>query len=213
MNYGELKQEILDVSKLTLADTVGARVAAFVRRAEGMIAQHVRALEMLTTTTVLEASRISGPLYSAPTDALELVQVSDASSRLKLSKVGLGLLYHFRTDELPHSWAPRGHAGTLAFELRGTPAADSSYNVLHFARPTAFSEASDENLLLTNHESLYMNGALHWLYLDAHAPELAREHKAGFLEDAAQVTQIARDALRGGVTGNDYGQIIGGSAM
>lgn len=213
MNYGELKQEILDVAKLTLADTVGARVAAFVRRAEGMIAQHVRALEMLTTTTVLEASRISGGLYSAPTNALELVKVIDASSRMELSKVGLGGLYRFRTDELPHSWAPRGQGGALAFELRGTPASGSSYNVLHFARPTALSNASDGNGLLTNYESLYMNGALHWLYLDAMQVELATAHKAGFLEDAAMITETARTALRGGVTFNDYVQITGGSAM
>ena len=213
MNYGELKQELLDIAKLTLADTVGARVATFVRRAESMIAQHVRALEMLTTTTVLEASRISGGLYSGPTSALELVKVFDSSTRIELFKVGLGLLYRFRTDELPHSWAPRGNAGALAFELRGTPANGSSYNVLHFARPTAFASASDQNSLLTNYESLYINGALHWLYLDAHAPELAASHKAGFLEDAAQVNVVARDALRSGVTGNDYAQIIGGSAM
>jgi hypothetical protein len=183
MNYGELKQEILDIAKLTLTDTVGARVARFVARAEGMIASKVRALEMIETGSMLEADRTgSSAIYNAPARCRGVIQVSTSAGRVE--RVGLGELARYNTT------------GALQIEFRPAPPTDTEFDVLGFYRPAALTDDTDEHGLLTNHEALYIHGALHWLYLDAHQSELASAHLDGFNGEATDVNAVAKEALR-----------------
>jgi hypothetical protein len=198
MNYGELKQEILDIAKLTLTDTVGARVARFVARAEGMIASKVRALEMIETGSMLEADRTgSSAIYNAPARCRGVIQVSTSAGRVE--RVGLGELARYNTTgAAAHSYTVRGGgtSGALQIEFRPAPPTDTEFDVLGFYRPAALTDDTDEHGLLTNHEALYIHGALHWLYLDAHQSELASAHLDGFNGEATDVNAVAKEALR-----------------
>lgn len=216
MNYGELKTELLAIAHLSATDEVGARVAKFITRAEGMIASKVRAVEMIESDTMAEASRVSSGsgLYTAPARCLDVLQVTNGSSRVE-RRSALEIQRFNTAGPTAHSFAVYGGdtAGGLRLELRAIPAFDSSFTVVGFFRPTAMALDTDEGALLTSRESLYIHGALHWLYLDAHDSELAAAHKAGFDNDVLDVNAAAKTALRAvSVNALDY-NVFSGSAM
>ena len=210
MNYGQLQTEILDIAKLTSSDTVGARVTKFIRRAEGMIAEFVRALEMVTYGTIVEGSRVTGGVYSLPADYLKRISIfgSYGGAQYQVAPAALAELRSYSSSAPPFWHAIYGRR----VEFRGSPPNGSSFDLVYFARPATMSSASDEPALLTAHESLYLHGALHWLYFDAHDSNLAAAHKQGFLEDAERVNATAREAMKAGVVAMEY-NYAAGSAM
>ena len=210
MNYGQLKTEVLDIAKMTITDTVGARVAAFIRRAESMIAQHVRALEMVSSGTILEAARVTSGIYTLPTNFLQRLSVygTHGGAQYQVTPAALAELRTYAIGAPPFWHAIYG--GRI--EFRGAPPASSSFDLIYFARPAAMSGDSDEPALLTAHESLYLHGALHWLYLDAHRSELAAAHRDGFFADAEQINKVAKAAMAAGVIATHY-NYAEGSAM
>jgi hypothetical protein len=211
VNYGQLKQEVLDIAKLTLTDTVGARIAAFIRRAEGMIAQYVRALEMIDESgTIVEGDRVNGGVYDLPADFLQRLAVFGILSGqgYQVTPVALSEL-RSRPSSAPALW----HAiYGRRIEFRGAPSTGEAFDLIYFARPAAMTADADERDLLTAHESLYINGALHWLYLDAHDSDLATVHKAGFMADAESINKLAKAAIAAGVVAMPY-NFESGSAM
>lgn len=210
MTFAELKQEILDIAKLTTADTVGARVARFVTRAREMIATHVRALEMVTSGQVLEADRITGGIYNLPADFLQRVSVfgTHAGQAYQVIPAAMSQIRSYSTSAPAFWFVIYGRR----IEFRGAPDTDAAFDLLYYALPDDFTADGDTNDLLTAHAELYLHGALHWLYLDAHAPELAAAHKEQFLYDAKKVSDTAKAAMAAGIVHADS-NFAAGSAM
>jgi hypothetical protein len=212
VNYGELKTELLDIAKVSASSPVGARVAKFVTRAEGMIARRVRALELVTRGTLGESDRVSAGLYNLPTGCLDVIFLrSTVAGSRALDRRSIVDLSRYGTSLDPHSYAPSGSAGAMQAEFRGVPANGSSFDILYFKRPTAFAAAGDTNALLTAHESLYIYAGLHWLYIDAQALDKATAHKQAFEADASDINRQAREAIRSGAVAMEYahGQLGG----
>lgn len=205
MNYGQLKAEVLDIAKLTTADTVGARVAKFVARAERMIARRVRALEMVAESLVNDATRVNpgSGSYNLPAGAIDVISIGSGATRV--ARCSLEELLRYNTAGEAHHYAVRVIAGVLRVDFRGIPAAGSTLGAVHLSMPAALAADGDTNALLTAHEELYLHGALSWLYYDAHMLALAKSHDDAFNVVAKEVNAAAKVALRAGsIAAVDY---------
>src|SRR5690606_32662460 len=67
-NYAALKAAVLSE---THRPDLASEVEGFIRRAEGMIARRLRAVEMITQVTLSEAQRVDAGVYTLPDDFLE----------------------------------------------------------------------------------------------------------------------------------------------
>ena len=65
--------------------------------------------------------------------------------------------------------------GNGDIEFRGVPGTSDIFDVLYFGTPAPFSSDTDENDLLTDHESLYLSAAKFFLYLHTQDRELASD--------------------------------------
>lgn len=159
MNYGQLKTLILGH---THRPDLSGSVAGFIAQAEDMIARGLRPTEFVTRLTLDESDRDTGGIYNLPDNFLEARSLSGTSS------YGTYLLKPVSFAEF-HEWSTSGNPCVYTtyarkVEIRATPSTDSEFTLIYFARPTAFSADADENLLLTNHHTLYLYGSLIALY-------------------------------------------------
>lgn len=168
MNYGELKQAILDDAHRADLST---HVARFVRQCEGLIRRNLRGY--LVSATLTDSDRSSGAIYTLPARLLEVRHImligrqGDA-----LDRVAPGQIRRLDSTADVVQYCQYGD-GTI--EFRGTPGSTDEFNVLYFGTPTPFSADSDENELLTDHETLYMAGSKFFLYLHTQDRELAND--------------------------------------
>lgn len=171
MNYAQLKAAILDES---LRGDLLAQVDLFVMRAEGMIARDLRAMEMLRTVQLLDASRMEsgGAVYRLPDDFLEDRTV--ITGGIPLHKTSLAGLQATSTQAAPIAFTVSANAQEPLMEFRGVPAAGTVVVVDYFARPLAFASDTDTNRLLTSHPSIYLDAALFSLYKFTQDLELAQ---------------------------------------
>lgn len=169
MNYGQLKQAVLDTAHR--AD-LASFSADFVRRAEGMIRRELRAYPLSYTLT--DADRVSNGVYTLPSNVLEVraIFASDVNGNsYALEQVGLSAIrVALEASASPVQYAIRG----TQIEFRGVPATGSSLELLYLGSPTAFSADADTNALLTDHEAIYLQGALYHLYVHTQDLELAQ---------------------------------------
>src|SRR5262245_55356050 len=168
MNYGELKTAVLTYAARS---DLSAQVAGFVRLAEGMIRRELRAYPLSITLT--ETDRSSGGVYTLPSTISELRAVYGTDSQgnsFALEQVGPLEL----RDTLDAS-APAVQYAMLGsqIEFRGTPATGSTFELRVLGHPAALSSDSDTNDLLTDHEAIYLYGALYHLYTLPQDLELA----------------------------------------
>ena len=168
MNYGQLKTFVL--AEAHRADLT-AEVAGFIRRAEGMIRRRLVGYEL--TVTLDEDDRDADGVYDLPSNLLMLRVVFTTSSS--------GLSYQVENCGAPNIREYGPTAPVLVYavrgsqiEFRGVPAEDQELELHYFGHPAALSADADENTLLTDHESLYVEGALFYLYKHTQDVELAQ---------------------------------------
>jgi len=168
MNYGELKQAILDD---THRADLSTHVARFVRQCEGLLRRDLSGY--LVSTTLTDTDRSAAGIYNLPARLLEVRHISlqgrqgDALQRVAPSQIR-------RLDSTADvvQYCQNGD-GTI--EFRGVPGASDIFDILYYGTPTAFSSDSDVNELLTDHETLYMAGSKFFLYLHTQDRELAND--------------------------------------
>ncbi len=119
-NYGELKSWLATTGHR--ADLT-SDIPGFIESAESMIAEHVRAIEMVTTTTLTESDRSSGALYNLPTNFLGARAVTGTQSSVgyKLKQVSLSELYRYGLSGDPVVYSI--YDGQI--EFRASPATDA----------------------------------------------------------------------------------------
>jgi hypothetical protein len=168
VNKGELKTAILAEAH---RPDLTAEVDGFVRRAEGMIRRDLVGHEL--TATLDESDRDSGGIYDLPANLLELRAVfatSSAGTSYAVENCGAPNIRNYAASASVLVYAVRGDQ----IEFRGVPATDEEIELHYFGHPAALDADGDENDLLTDHEELYLSGALFQLYRFTQDLELAQ---------------------------------------
>ena len=164
MTYAELKSAVASESHRSDLTT---EIPRFIREAEGHIRRELVALTV--TDTIVEADRVADGLYTLPTGVQQIRVINNGD--VDLEKIGLAQLRRLSTEVDPLWWAERG---TEKIEFRGVPATDTEFDIEYIGHPAALSADADTNTLLTNHETLYLSGALFYLYKHTQDLELAQ---------------------------------------
>lgn len=189
MNYGELKQAVLDYSHRT---DLSAQVAGFVRLAEGMIRRDLTAMP----TSVVLNSQVSPGVYELPAtaDSVRAVYCTSAAGRsYALEQVGLHQIRRVSADATPAQFAVQG----ANIEIRGVPADDADVEVHYMGHPPALVNDEDENSLLTDSEALYVYGSLFYLYQFTQDLELAQGALDTFVSTLDKINEHAGRKLGG----------------
>jgi len=209
VDYSTLKTEILTASK---RGDMATRAPFFVQRAEAMIAARVRSFYNTASVLLGESDRVSGGIYNAPADCLDIVRAYDGDALLERQGL-VALMAYSVTGGGVHSFALRGGTtGRLQIEFRAVPDAGyATLGILYYKRFATFVNDSDTNPLLVAHSDVYLNLALHWLHLDAHDIDMAQIHRALADTELDKIDLEARRALRAGSVAS-LAQIKDGSA-
>lgn len=202
MDLATLKTNILAESHRSDQESY---LGDFIRRAEARIARTVRAIEMLKPLALTEADRTAtdSPLYNLPSDFLEdreiaIVVDPDNSSRAGLLQKCTASDLRLILESAPVGWyALRGSTSGPQIEFRGSPAEDSEINGEYYSRVPALVESTDTNLLLENHETLYLSAALFELYRKTQDFELAQAQLDIFTDSANKLDELAGRYLGG----------------
>lgn len=198
MNYGQLKQTVLDYSH---RPDLSAQVASFISLAEGMIRRDLVA--MPTSVTLDDDDRVSAGIYTLPT-ALDTVRVVYASGpdgeTYSLEQTGL-----YEVRRLPATAAPARFAIQGAtLEIRGAPAEGSELELHYMGHPPALADDADTNSLLDEHEGLYIYGALFFLYQFTQDMELAQGALDTFANTIEKLNEQAGRKLSGATVAPAY---------
>src|SRR5262245_4952077 len=140
MNYGELKQRVLDYAHRPDLTT---QVASFVSLCEGLIRRELTA--NVYTTTLVEADRVEGGTYTLPLtlDVVRSIRASDAGDGAQ--QVGLAELRRMAASGRVQWYAVNGDT----VELRGVPGTDAELELIYFGHPPVLVDDADTNELLT----------------------------------------------------------------
>jgi len=173
MNYGELKQAILDDAHRTdLSD----HVERFIRQCEGMIRRDLRGY--ILNTTLTDSDRVSEGLYNVPGRLLEVRDIKlQGRQGDALQRVIPAAIRRLDSTADVLQYCQNGD-GTI--EFRGVPGSSDVFDLLYFGTPAPFSDDSDENDLLTDHETLYMSGSKVFLYGHTQDRELMQDEETLF---------------------------------
>jgi len=164
MNKTELAQAILDASH---RPDLSSFTDTFIRRAEGMIRRDIRAYPL--AVTLVEADRVANGLYNLPDGFLEARRVRIGDNALE--SVSLAILRVLSGSADPFWYAVLGDT----IEFRGIPGTNATIDLDYLGSPPVLSVGADTNALLTEHESLYVEGALFHLYRHTQDRELAAD--------------------------------------
>ncbi len=204
MNYGELKQAILDD---THRADLSTHVARFVRQCEGMIRRDLSAY--LLTTTLTDSDRVADGVFTLPTRTLQIRDLRlQGRQGDGIIRVAPGQIRRLETTTDVVQYCEYGD-GTI--EFRGVPGSAEVFDLVYYGTPAPFSADGDENDLLTDHESLYMAGSKFFLYQHTQDMELANAEASlydAILGDLNE--QIARK-IGGAVVAPSY-NFAGGSS-
>lgn len=168
MNYGELKQAVIDDAH---RQDLLSIVFRFIRQCEGMIRRDL--IGMPLRSSISEINKTSPGIYSLPTGFLQMRSLTlfDRQSDA-LQQVAPAQIKRLSSSSPPHQFCIYGNN---AIELRGYPGVLDIFEMTYYGTPAALVSNSDENDLLTNHETLYMAGSKFFLYLHTQDRELAAD--------------------------------------
>lgn len=187
-NYGELKTWVANTGH---RGDLTSDIPGFIQDAEAMIATHVRAVEMVSTTPLVEADRDAVAVYNLSTDFLgaRAVTGTQSSQSYTLKQISIAELYRYSLSGNPVVYS----IYDKQIEFRASPAVDAAFTIIYFKRLAAFSADGDTNTLLTNHPTLYQHAAMHWFHVHTQDVELATAHESAFIDAAAAVSALAEE--------------------
>lgn len=204
MNFGELKQAVLDD---THRSDLSTHVARFVRQCEGMIRRDLTAY--LVRATLTDSDRVGDGLFSLPARVIDIRHISLVGRQGDgLQRVAPGQIRRLDSTADVLQYCQNGD-GTI--EFRGVPGTSDEFDVLYFGTPVPFSSDTDENDLLTDHESLYMAGAKFFLYLHTQDRELAQDELQIFNGIVGDLNEQVARQIGGASIAPSY-NFAGGSA-
>lgn len=170
MNYVELKAAIKLDSRRSDMDS---EIPRFIREAEGLIRRELRAYPLSYTLT--ETDRVLDGRYTLPSGFAEMRQIYSADN-VPLDPVSLSAIGPQTASNPVRQYASLGRSIIII----GTPATDDQMKMEYLGTPTPLASDTDTNDLLTDHESIYIDGALFYLRKSLQDLELANEHLSDF---------------------------------
>lgn len=207
-NYGELKTLVSEFGQDSGGQLV-ADIPNFILLAEGAIARDVRAVELVTTATLGETDRSSGPIYSLPTDFLgaRAVTGTRSSAGYMLKPVAIAELYSYGLSGTPQVYSIYGDL----IEFRASPAVNTDFTLIYYARPAIFSADGDTNDLLNAYPNLYLKAAMVELHNFLQDVELAQDMANSYISDVNQVNALAEETRGSGGVKNAFNFDLGGT--
>ncbi len=198
-NYGELKTWL---STAGHRGDLTAEIPGFIQSAEAMIAASVRAVDMVTTATLGESDRASGAVYNLPTDFIgaRAITGTKSSAGYHLKQVSIAELYRYPLTGTPVVFSIYNEQ----IEFRASPATDTDFTLIYYARPTAFASDGDSNSLLTRHPDLYQHSSMHWFHVHTQDVELASAHESAFKTAVDTITALAEETRGAASVANQY---------
>jgi hypothetical protein len=191
LTYSTLQAAILAAAHRPALTT---EVIGFIRQAEGLIRRELVAFEVRGTLS--ETDRSSGGVYNLPSTLLEVRDFKN-SNDVSLENVGPQAIRALtaNSDVLQYALGGNGQV-----EFRGVPGTNYIIQILYYGWPAELSGASDTNIILQQHESIYIDGGLAYLY------EFTQD-----LELADRAMNRALDAIER--LNQQYGRRVGGQSM
>lgn len=179
-----------------------SEIPGFIRRAEDRIAREVRAVEMLRTVTLTDADRLvaDSPAYRLPLTFLEDRVVAlrvttqegfEEFTPRALDKVTSTDLMTIKRNGQPVWYALKADADGPIIEFRGVPGDDSIFDVEYFAKLDRLEDPTDTNLLLENHEALYLAATLFELFRNTQDVELAQGQLDVYTDAKNTINELA----------------------
>ncbi len=205
-DYGTLKAWL---STTGHRGDLSAEIPGFIQSAESMIAEKVRAIELITSASIDATDRIDNVSYNLPTNFLgaRALTGTRSSQGYPLTQISIDELYRYGFSGQPIVYSIYGRT----VEFRAAPETDTIFTLIYFARPAAFVQDADTNTLLTAHPDLYQHAALHWFHIHTQDVELAAAHESTFLDAVDSINGLA-DEVRGAATvANQYSYSYGGT--
>jgi hypothetical protein len=196
MTYEELQAEIL--SEAHRPDLAGDRVQRFIRECEGLIRREL--LFHTLRVTLDETDRASEGLYTLPQGFMVMRRVLGVDSA-PVDQVGIDAIRSYPATAPLLQYAVHDHT---TVEFRGVPAEDAEIPIVYIGHPEALEGDDDTNTLLEEHESLYLRGALFFLYTHTQDRELAKDSLDIFNGVIEQLNERASRTTGGGTTAGAY---------
>lgn len=173
MNYGELKQAILDD---THRQDLSSHVERFVRQCEGLIRRDLTAYTLRTTITDADRVTAGEGIYNFPARLLQVRTIHlQGRQGDSLQRVSPSIIRRLDASAAVIQYAQYGSGDNARLEFRGIPSTADIFDILYYGTPAPFSADTDENDLLTDHETLYIAGGKYYLYLHEQNRELASD--------------------------------------
>jgi hypothetical protein len=196
VNYGQLKTFI--IARAHRPDKL-SQAGDFIREAEGLIRVKLDAYPLSTTLTDANRSGPTSPRYTLPSGLRRITQV--------FSSDGIALVKSSRTALPPTNGAgsTRIYAdyGTSII-VAGVPGAGTSLALEYMGVPSALTNDVDVNALLTDHETLYVEGALFFLRKDIEDDDQAQRHYDLFMAYMDGLNEQYGEKTGGAVTSGGY---------
>lgn len=205
-DYGTLKTW---VSTTGHRGDLTADIPGFIQSAESMIAEKVRAIELVKTAALVEADRSSGAVYNLPSDFLgaRAVTGTQSSQGYPLKQVSIAELYRYALSGQPQVFA----VYDKLIEFRASPAVNAAFTLIYYGKPAAFVADVDTNSLLTSHPDLYQHAAMHWFHIHTQDIELAGMHESAFTTAAEDVNALAEETRGAASVANQFNYSSGSS--
>lgn len=187
MNKGELMAAIREAAhKPGLSDD---KVERAIRLAEGMMARELESTEQTAVTTLDDTDRADTEtgIYTLPTGVLEVRRLV-YGTQPPLVCVSMD---QARQRGASQSVAYYAVLGTR-IEVRGIPPAEAELELEYLGRLAALDADEDENALLTNHEGLYLHGALFHVYRELRNFDAAQGELDLFNDAVTKLNEQAR---------------------
>lgn len=194
--YSDLRADIVSDSKRSDLFTETPR---FIRLAEGLIRRDLTAYEL--TATLTDADRVTDGVYTLPTGFQQdrSVHVVGRTARaLNRVSANQSRVYEPSADVVQYTIHGDG-----TIEFRGVPSESDTFDLRYFGMPEPL-ETTATNALLTDHEGLYLSGALYYLYMNEQSTELAGAQAQTFDAIMERINEMMKRRLGGNASAPLY---------
>lgn len=202
LDYSTLKTQILsDAHRLDLGD---AKAADFVRQAEGIIYRTLRDASQIARVNIVDADRVTVDegFYNLPADFLEHRAIYLLGANQKaLDAVSAAELRQVTGQS---NVAQFSILSKTEIEFRGVPSDQQEMELHYFARPATLTNPTDDNAILIENESVYLDAGLAALYGFTQDLELRDTHAAALGETIETLNEQAGRLIGGANTHGYY---------
>jgi hypothetical protein len=163
--------------------------------------RRLRSTEQDATITLTDADRggdAEKDTYTIPVGVLQVRRV--LVNGVQLDPRGPNAITDRGAGQSPAYFSDLGQR----LQIRGTPPEAAEVVLDYYGRLEQLSDDGDTNVILTNHEVLYLAGALYYLFTSTQDLELANTHLGHFTDEVNALNEEAGRKLGGAGAAGAY---------